>query len=98
MKVGFVPVSDATTTETILCYLLFTWPFQDDVVAQTKIVYQEKELLQLIHSHLAAKGLSKTAVMLQQEADLPRCTNSAQSMPVVPQIFSPCSSSKIVSH
>ena len=29
---------------------------QADVVAQTKIVYQEKELLQLIHEHLLSKG------------------------------------------
>ncbi len=31
-----------------------------DVVAQTKIVYQEKELLQLIHGHLMAKGKRST--------------------------------------
>ena len=28
-----------------------------ELVAQTKIVYQEKELLQLIHEHLKSKGL-----------------------------------------
>ena len=42
------------------CYKHLTpGPFtmlQADVVAQTKIVYQEKELLQLIHEHLLAKG------------------------------------------
>lgn len=31
---------------------------QADIVAQTKIIYREKELLQLIHDHLASKGES----------------------------------------
>lgn len=44
------------------------------VVAQTKIVYQEKELLQLIHEHLSSKGLYETASVLQKEANLPRCS------------------------
>ncbi|KAI8782336.1 DDB1- and CUL4-associated factor 1 [Biomphalaria glabrata] len=43
------------------------------VVAQTKIVYQEKELLQLIHEHLQSKGYYETASALQKEANLPRC-------------------------
>ena len=30
--------------------------FQADIVAQTKIVYEEKELLHLIRNHLMAKG------------------------------------------
>ena len=34
-----------------------------DVVAQTKIVYQEKELLQLIHDHLMAKGKSHISLI-----------------------------------
>lgn len=42
-----------------------------DVVAQTKIVYHEKELLQLIHGHLLAKGLVDAAAALQREACLP---------------------------
>ncbi|KAH9512614.1 DDB1- and CUL4-associated factor 1, partial [Bulinus truncatus] len=44
------------------------------VVAQTKIVYHEKELLQLIHEHLQSKGLYETASVLQKEANLPRCS------------------------
>ncbi|XP_059167195.1 DDB1- and CUL4-associated factor 1-like [Physella acuta] len=44
------------------------------VVAQTKIVYQEKELLQLIHEHLSSKGLHEAASALQKEANLPRCS------------------------
>ncbi|CAG5136799.1 unnamed protein product, partial [Candidula unifasciata] len=43
------------------------------VVAQTKIVYQEKELLQLIHDHLSSRGLHESAVALQKEANLPKC-------------------------
>lgn len=30
--------------------------FQADIVAQSRITFQEKELLQLIHSHLQSKG------------------------------------------
>ncbi|KAK2180243.1 hypothetical protein NP493_452g02036 [Ridgeia piscesae] len=45
-----------------------------DVVAQTKIIYQEKELLQLIHDHLLAKGLQGAAEYLQREAELPGCS------------------------
>lgn len=41
-----------------------------DVVAQTKIVYKEKELLQLIHDHLVQNGLEQSAVALQREAGL----------------------------
>jgi len=42
-----------------------------DVVAQTHISYPAKELLQLIHSHLAAQGLNETAQVLRREANLP---------------------------
>ncbi|XP_067026010.1 DDB1- and CUL4-associated factor 1-like isoform X2 [Acropora muricata] len=42
-----------------------------DVVAQTHISYPDKELLQLIHSHLLSKGLHKTAQLLKGEASLP---------------------------
>ncbi|KAH9527021.1 hypothetical protein DERF_001069 [Dermatophagoides farinae] len=41
-----------------------------EVITQTRIVYNEKELLKLIHNHLIAKGLSKTAQILSNEADL----------------------------
>lgn len=42
-----------------------------DVVAQTRIQFNEKQLLQLIHQHLAAKNLHETATMLLKEAALP---------------------------
>lgn len=44
------------------------------VVAQTKIQYNEQQLLQLIHDHLESKGLSCTAQMLQKEAGLSTST------------------------
>ncbi|XP_074598714.1 lisH and WD40 domain-containing protein mahjong isoform X2 [Brevipalpus obovatus] len=42
-----------------------------EVVAQTKITYNEKELLLLIYQHLMAKGLKQSAAALQREASLP---------------------------
>ncbi|KAF5284193.1 hypothetical protein FQR65_LT00193 [Abscondita terminalis] len=41
-----------------------------NIVAQTKIHFNEKQLLQLIHQHLLAKGLVETAGALQKEAHL----------------------------
>lgn len=41
------------------------------MVSNTRINYNEKELLQLIHGHLMKKGLAETAAQLVQEADLP---------------------------
>lgn len=42
-----------------------------NVIAQTKIQYNEQQLYQLIHDHLESKGLTQTAQMLQREAGLP---------------------------
>lgn len=41
-----------------------------EVVAQTKITYNQKELLQLIHKHLNAQGFNRTAKLLLEEANL----------------------------
>lgn len=41
------------------------------IISRTKINFNEKELLQLIHQHLCKKGLKKTAEQLQIEAELP---------------------------
>lgn len=49
-----------------------------EVITQTKIVYNEKELLKLIHNHLIAKGLRKTAQILSDEADLSDTTTNNQ--------------------
>ncbi|XP_053623270.1 protein mahjong [Plodia interpunctella] len=42
-----------------------------NVVAQTRINYNERQLLQLVASHLAARGLGESAATLQREAGLP---------------------------
>ena len=39
------------------------------VVAQTKIRYNDKQLLQLVHEHLLMSGLHKTADMLKHEVE-----------------------------
>ncbi len=66
-------------------------------MASTKIIYQEKELLQLIHTHLMAKGLSNTAAILQQEADLPKCTTPPPQIPSSPHLYATPTTPKIVS-
>ncbi|RZC39992.1 protein mahjong [Asbolus verrucosus] len=51
-----------------------------NVVAQTKIQFNDRQLLQLIHQHLISKGFPDTAAMLVKEANLgnsvtPICTH-----------------------
>lgn len=41
-----------------------------NVVAQTKIHFNDKQLLQLIHQHLVSKGFLDTAAQLQKEAQM----------------------------
>lgn len=53
-----------------------------NVVAQTKIQFNEQQLYELIHDHFMAKGLTETANMLQKEANLP-CNNSQLNRPSV---------------
>ena len=44
---------------------------QADIVAQSKIIFQEKELLQLIHAHLVNKGmLGKDCLIVKGTGDL----------------------------
>ncbi|XP_078596446.1 DDB1- and CUL4-associated factor 1-like isoform X1 [Branchiostoma floridae x Branchiostoma japonicum] len=43
-----------------------------DIVAQTRIAYNSKELMQLIHNHLLQNGMMETAASLQREAGLGR--------------------------
>ncbi|XP_054737042.1 protein mahjong isoform X2 [Anastrepha obliqua] len=47
-----------------------------NVIAQTKIQYNEQQLYQLIHDHLESKGLLQTAQMLQKEAGLPQISSN----------------------
>lgn len=56
------------------------------MVKNTKIVYNEKELLQLIYQHLSDSGFKKTAKQLQQEADLPPLP--ASRIPLTPSSLS----------
>jgi len=43
---------------------------QANIVAQTKIHFNEQQLLLLMYQHLVGKGLTKTADLLVQEANL----------------------------
>lgn len=43
---------------------------QANVVAQTRIQYNEQQLNQLIYQHLISKGLMETANILHREANL----------------------------
>ncbi|PIO52689.1 LisH protein, partial [Teladorsagia circumcincta] len=46
--------------------------WKSHVIANTRVSYNEKELLQLIHDHLIRKGLHSTAEQLVTEAELPQ--------------------------
>ncbi|KAL5291108.1 VPRBP family protein [Megaselia abdita] len=51
-----------------------------NVVAQTKIQYNEQQLYQLIYNYLDSKGLSSTAQTLQKEAGLNTATPSQRNI------------------
>lgn len=51
--------------------------FKAKVVAQTKIHFNDRQLLQLIHQHLVTKGYAETALTLQKEAHLSNSLTSA---------------------
>ncbi|XP_063544053.1 protein mahjong [Cydia strobilella] len=59
-----------------------------NVVAQTRIHYNERQLLQLVAAHLAARGLSESAATLQREAALP-APAPAQLAPPPPPVYTP---------
>ncbi|PAV92152.1 hypothetical protein WR25_05321 isoform B [Diploscapter pachys] len=66
------------------------------IVANTKITYNEKELLQLMHGHLLKKGLLQAAKALATEAELPdipasRVHNTPAKLPPLPnaQLWNP---------
>lgn len=48
-----------------------------NVVAQTKIQFNEQQLYELIYEHLMSRGLSETASTLQKEANLTNVSTSA---------------------
>jgi len=59
------------------------------VVAQTKILYRDRELLQLIQEHLISKGLNEAATALQKEANLPKCNTPPPIQSSSSHIYSP---------
>ncbi|XP_060078486.1 DDB1- and CUL4-associated factor 1-like [Ylistrum balloti] len=59
-----------------------------DIVAQTKIIFQERELLQLMYSHLVSQGLHEAASALQKEANLPVFSSTPQLHSTSPHFFS----------
>lgn len=60
-----------------------------NVVAQTRINYNERQLLQLVAAHLAARGLSASAATLQREAKLPPPALPAPPPPPPPPVYTP---------
>lgn len=52
-----------------------------NVVAQTRIHFNDKQLLQLIHQHLVTKGLNETADTLLKEAHLSNALTNVTSLP-----------------
>lgn len=74
-----------------------------EVVAQTKIVFNEKELLQLIHQHLMNKGFIESATTLQKEAALPSAmlrvsSSSLQPVTTINKVSRPISTSSSSCH
>lgn len=63
-----------------------------NVVAHTKIQFNEQQLHELIHEHLLARGLTETASTLQREAGLVRKVAQAPTKPLVHHLHSPFAS------
>ncbi|RCN24769.1 LisH protein, partial [Ancylostoma caninum] len=67
--------------------------WKSHVIANTRVSYNEKELLQLIHDHLVRKGLHATAAQLVNEAELPdvpasRAPTTPARLPPMPRTHS----------
>ncbi|CAH0698535.1 unnamed protein product [Spodoptera exigua] len=60
-----------------------------NVVAQTRINYNERQLLQLVAAHLAERGLPASAATLQREARLPPPAAPAPPPPPPPPVYTP---------
>ncbi|CAK1597868.1 unnamed protein product [Parnassius mnemosyne] len=60
-----------------------------NVVAQTRINYNERQLLQLVAAHLAARGLRESAAALQREARLPAPAPHVAPAPPPPPVYTP---------
>lgn len=53
-----------------------------NVVAQTKIQFNEQQLLELMYEHLVARGLNDTATTLQREANLHPTPSTSKPTPI----------------
>jgi len=58
LRIAQIDKSRATIvlSSVFIWYVLVVFYVKADIVAQTRIVYHEKELLQLIHEHLLKEG------------------------------------------
>lgn len=59
-----------------------------NVVAQTKIQFNEQQLYELMYEHLLSRGLTESAAVLHREANLPTSASSNKSLPVYHSPFS----------
>lgn len=59
-----------------------------NVVAQTKIQFNEQQLYELVYEHLMARGMTESATALQKEANLPANTLSNRTTSVFHSPFS----------
>lgn len=64
-----------------------------NVVAQTRINYNERQLLQLVAAHLSARGLAQSAATLRQEARLPAPVQPSVPAPP-PPVYTPSTPSR----
>lgn len=70
LEISLANIHRVNYHETFSKICMYNGDFQANVVAQTKIQFNEEQLLQLMHQHLVAKGLSETASQLVKEANL----------------------------
>lgn len=59
-----------------------------NVVAQTKIQFNEQQLYELMYEHLLARGLTESAAVLHREANLPTSASANKSISVYHSPFS----------
>nr|XP_018897865.1 PREDICTED: protein mahjong isoform X2 [Bemisia tabaci] len=65
---------DGSELEASLSYI-----HRANVIAQTRIQFNDKQLFQLIHQHLLSHGMKDSAAMLQKEAGLPEFKNNSNN-------------------
>lgn len=69
---------------------------QANVVAQTRISYNERQLLQLVAEHLRARGFKDSAAALVREARLPAPAPAPPApTPPPPPVYTPATPSRV---